>query len=155
MNAIEIYTDGACKGNPGPGGWGALLRSGTTEKELCGGASGTTNNRMELTAVIEALAALTKPCQVTLYLDSEYVRKGVTEWMAGWKAKGWRTAAKQPVKNQDLWQRLDALLAASQHQIDWRWVKGHAGNLGNERADALANRGVLMGAKSPVLPGIR
>lgn len=149
MNTIEIYTDGACKGNPGPGGWGALLRSGTTEKELCGGEGGTTNNRMELTAVIEALAALTKPCQVTLYLDSEYVRKGVTEWMAGWKAKGWRTAAKQPVKNQDLWQRLDALLAASQHQIDWRWVKGHAGNAGNERADALANRGVLLGAKSP------
>jgi ribonuclease HI len=149
MNAIEIYTDGACKGNPGPGGWGALLRSGTTEKELCGGASNTTNNRMELTAVIEALAALTKPCQVTLYLDSEYVRKGVTEWMAGWKAKGWRTAAKQPVKNQDLWQRLDALLAASQHKIDWRWVRGHAGNAGNERADALANRGVLLGAKPP------
>ncbi|MFM9878931.1 MAG: ribonuclease HI [Burkholderiaceae bacterium] len=142
MNTIEIYTDGACKGNPGPGGWGALLRSASTEKELCGGELGTTNNRMELTAVIEALAALKKPCHITLYLDSEYVRKGVTEWLAGWKARGWRTAAKQPVKNQDLWQKLDALLAASGHQIDWRWVKGHAGNPGNERADALANRGV-------------
>ena len=142
MNPVEIYTDGACKGNPGPGGWGVLLLSGTTEKELFGGESATTNNRMELTAVIEALAALKKPCRVTLYLDSEYVRKGITEWLVGWKARGWRTAAKQPVKNQDLWQRLDALLAQSAHQIDWRWVKGHAGNLGNERADALANRGV-------------
>jgi len=142
MNPVEIYTDGACKGNPGPGGWGVLLLSGTTEKELFGGESATTNNRMEPTAVIEALAALKKPCRVTLYLDSEYVRKGITEWLVGWKARGWRTAAKQPVKNQDLWQRLDALLAQSAHQIDWRWVKGHAGNLGNERADALANRGV-------------
>lgn len=142
MNSVEIYTDGACKGNPGPGGWGALLLSGSTEKELFGGELATTNNRMELTAVIEALAALKKPCQVTLYLDSEYVRKGITEWLAGWKARGWRTAAKQPVKNQDLWQRLDALLAQSAHQIDWRWVKGHAGNPGNERADALANCGV-------------
>lgn len=142
MNPVEIYTDGACKGNPGPGGWGALLLSGATEKELFGGESATTNNRMELTAVIEALAALKKPCDITLYLDSEYVRKGITEWLAGWKARGWLTAAKQPVKNQDLWQRLDALLAQSTHRIDWRWVKGHAGNPGNERADALANRGV-------------
>ncbi len=142
MNSIVIYTDGACKGNPGPGGWGALLLSGTTEKELYGGELNTTNNRMEMTAVIEALLALKRPCKVTLYLDSEYVRKGITEWVHGWKARGWRTAAKQPVKNVDLWQRLDAVVAASGHEIDWRWVKGHAGDPGNERADALANRGV-------------
>ena len=144
LNPIEIYTDGACKGNPGPGGWGALLISGATEKELCGGELGTTNNRMEMMAVIEALTALKRPCQVTLYLDSEYVRKGITEWISGWKARGWRTAAKQPVKNVELWQRLDALVTAGGHSIDWRWVKGHAGNPGNERADALANRGVEM-----------
>lgn len=142
MNHVIIYTDGACKGNPGPGGWGALLRSGTAEKELFGGEAETTNNRMELTAVIEALAALKRPCRVTLYLDSEYVRKGITEWLPDWKAKGWRTAARQPVKNADLWQRLDALVQGSGHQIEWRWVKGHAGDPGNERADALANRGV-------------
>ena len=110
MNQVEIYTDGACKGNPGPGGWGVLLKSGGTEKELFGGELGTTNNRMELMAVIEALAALKRPCEVTLYLDSQYVLKGITEWMPGWKAKGWRTAAKQPVKNVELWQRLDALV---------------------------------------------
>ena len=142
MNAIDIYTDGACKGNPGPGGWGVLLISGATEKELFGGELATTNNRMELTAVIEALTALKRPCQVTLYLDSEYVRKGITEWIHGWKARGWLTAAKQPVKNVDLWQKLDAVVAGSEHKIDWRWVKGHAGDPGNERADALANRGV-------------
>ncbi len=142
MNPIEIYTDGACKGNPGPGGWGALLKSGGTEKELFGGELQTTNNRMELLAVIEALNALKRPCQVTLYLDSEYVRKGITEWINGWKARGWRTAAKQPVKNVDLWQRLDAVVSSSGHTIQWRWVKGHAGDPGNERADALANRGV-------------
>lgn len=142
MNPIEIYTDGACKGNPGPGGWGVLLKSGGTEKELFGGEAQTTNNRMELLAVIEALSALKRPCQVTLYLDSEYVRKGITEWINGWKARGWRTAAKQPVKNVDLWQRLDAVVSTSGHVIDWRWVKGHAGDPGNERADALANRGV-------------
>jgi ribonuclease HI len=142
LNSIEIYTDGACKGNPGPGGWGVLLKSGGTEKELFGGERETTNNRMEMTAVIEALEALKRPCEVTLYLDSEYVRKGITEWIHGWKARGWRTAAKQPVKNVDLWQRLDALVAGSGHKIDWRWVKGHAGDPGNERADALANRGV-------------
>ena len=142
MNAIDIYTDGACKGNPGPGGWGALLLSGDSEKELFGGERATTNNRMELTAVIEALTALKRPCRVTLYLDSEYVRKGITEWIHGWKARGWRTAAKQPVKNVDLWQKLDAVVAGSEHKIDWRWVKGHAGDPGNERADALANRGV-------------
>jgi len=142
MNHVIIYTDGACKGNPGPGGWGVLLRSGAVEKTLHGGALETTNNRMELTAVIEALKALKRPCQVTLYLDSEYVRKGVTEWLAGWKAKGWKTAAKQPVKNVDLWQALDDLVQGSGHRIEWRWVKGHAGDPGNERADALANLGV-------------
>ena len=142
MNHIEIHTDGACKGNPGPGGWGVLLRSGHTEKELFGGELATTNNRMELTAVIEALAALKRPCQVSLYLDSEYVRKGITEWIHGWKARGWRTASKQPVKNVELWQRLDELVATAGHDIEWHWVRGHAGNPGNERADALANRGV-------------
>lgn len=139
---VVIYTDGACKGNPGPGGWGALLRVGDTEKELFGGELGTTNNRMEMTAVIEALSALTRPCAVTLYLDSQYVLKGITEWLAGWKARGWRTAAKAPVKNVDLWQKLDALVQTGGHVIDWQWVRGHDGNEGNERADALANRGV-------------
>lgn len=143
MNQVVIYTDGACKGNPGPGGWGALLRSADgTEKELFGGELNTTNNRMEMTAVIEALMALKRPCKVTLHLDSQYVLKGITEWLAGWKAKGWKTATKQPVKNVDLWQKLDGLVAGAGHTIDWRWVKGHAGDPGNERADALANRGV-------------
>lgn len=141
---VVIYTDGACKGNPGPGGWGAMLTSGDTVKELFGGEMGTTNNRMEMTAVIEALAALKRPCRVTLYLDSEYVRKGITEWISGWKARGWRTAAKQPVKNIDLWQKLDDLITSSGHTIEWRWVKGHAGDPGNERADALANKGVVL-----------
>ena len=142
MNSVVIYTDGACKGNPGPGGWGVWLKSGPSEKELCGGEAMTTNNRMELMAVIEALRALKRPCHVTLHLDSEYVRKGITEWIHGWKAKGWKTAAKQPVKNADLWQILDGLVSQGGHKIDWRWVKGHAGDPGNERADALANRGV-------------
>ena len=143
MSDVVIYTDGACKGNPGPGGWGVLMRSPDgTEKELCGGEMGTTNNRMEMMAVIEALAALKRPCKVTLHIDSQYVLKGMTEWLAGWKAKGWKTAAKQPVKNVDLWQRLDELVAKAGHTIDWRWVKGHAGDPGNERADALANKGV-------------
>jgi ribonuclease HI len=142
LNRVEIYTDGACKGNPGPGGWGVLLKSGSTEKELFGGERETTNNRMELMAVIMALEALKRPCHVFLHADSQYVLKGMTEWLAGWKAKGWKTAAKQPVKNVDLWQRLDALVAGSGHHIDWRWVKGHNGDPGNERADALANRGV-------------
>ena len=142
MQDVTIYTDGACKGNPGPGGWGVLLQSGEVRKELFGGELNTTNNRMEIMAVIEALSALKRPCHVTLYLDSEYVRKGITEWIAGWKARGWRTAAKAPVKNVDLWQRLDALVAGSGHRIDWRWVRGHAGDPGNERADALANHGV-------------
>lgn len=139
---VVIHTDGACKGNPGPGGWGALLETGGTEKELFGGELGTTNNRMEMTAVIEALAALKRPCRVTLYLDSQYVMKGITEWIHGWKARGWRTAAKEPVKNVDLWQRLDALLVSSGHTIEWCWVRGHNGHSGNERADALANKGV-------------
>ena len=142
MNQIEIYTDGACKGNPGPGGWGVLLRSGATVKELYGGERSTTNNRMELMAVIQALEALKRPCAVTLFLDSQYVLKGITEWMPGWKAKGWKTASKQPVKNQELWQRLDALLQQGGHDVDWRWVRGHNGDPGNERADALANMGV-------------
>ena len=142
MKLIEIYTDGACKGNPGTGGWGALLKSDGIEKELFGGETQTTNNRMELSAVIEALAALKRPCKVVLYLDSEYVRKGITEWIGGWKARGWRTAAKQPVKNVDLWQRLDALVDGAGHQIDWHWIKGHSGDPGNERADMLANLGV-------------
>ena len=142
MNPIEIYTDGACRGNPGPGGWGALLKSASTKKELFGGERLTTNNRMELTAVIEALAALKRPCHVTLHVDSQYVLKGMTEWMTGWKARGWKTAAKQAVKNVDLWRRLDELVNTSDHKIDWRWVRGHNGDPGNERADALANLGV-------------
>ena len=137
-----IYTDGACKGNPGPGGWGAWLKSGPSEKELFGGELNTTNNRMELTAVIEGLAALKRPCKVILYLDSQYVRMGITEWIRGWKAKGWRTSTKQPVKNVELWQRLDKLVSEGGHLIEWRWVKGHSGDPGNERADMLANKGV-------------
>jgi len=136
---VTVYTDGACKGNPGPGGWGAWLSSGGHDKELFGGEPNTTNNRMELTAVIEALASLKRTCEVTLYTDSQYVRKGITEWIIGWKQRGWQTADKKPVKNVDLWQRLDGLRHL--HQVDWRWVKGHAGDPGNERADALANRG--------------
>jgi ribonuclease HI len=143
LNKVVIYTDGACKGNPGPGGWGALLRAADgAEKELYGGEAQTTNNRMEMMAVIQALSALKRPCHVVLHVDSQYVLKGMTEWLQGWKAKGWRTAAKQPVKNVDLWQRLDALVHQSEHRIEWLWVKGHAGDPGNERADALANRGV-------------
>ena len=142
MTEVQIYTDGACKGNPGPGGWGAWLQWGTTEKELFGGELNTTNNRMELTAVIEGLGALKRPCKVVLYLDSQYVRQGITEWIRGWKAKGWRTSTKQPVKNVELWQRLDKLVGEGGHQIEWRWVKGHSGDLGNERADMLANKGV-------------
>ena len=139
-DTILIYTDGACKGNPGPGGWGAWLRWGGHEKELCGGEVLTTNNRMELTAVIEALTSLTRRSNVEVYTDSEYVRNGITTWIHGWKTRGWRTADKKPVKNTDLWQKLDALVA--QHAVRWHWVRGHAGDPGNERADALANRGV-------------
>ena len=138
---VEIYTDGACSGNPGPGGWGALLRYGGHLKELSGGDPGpTTNNRMELTAAIEALRALTRPAVVVLHTDSVYVRNGITSWLVNWKRNGWRTADKQPVKNADLWERLDA--AVARHQVEWRWVKGHAGDPGNERADALANLGM-------------
>ncbi|GAB3629836.1 ribonuclease HI [Pandoraea terrae] len=137
---VEIFTDGACKGNPGPGGWGAWLKSGDHEKELFGGELNTTNNRMELLAVIRALEALTKPCHIVLHTDSQYVQKGISEWIHGWKARGWKTAAKAPVKNADLWQLLDAV--SQKHEIDWRWIKGHAGHEGNERADQLANRGV-------------
>ncbi len=142
MNHVVIYTDGACKGNPGPGGWGAWLKSGTEEKDLFGGELETTNNRMELMAVIQGLSALKRPCEVTLFLDSQYVRKGITEWIHGWKAKGWKTASKQPVKNVELWQRLDDVVSNAGHRIEWKWVKGHSGDPGNERADQLANRGV-------------
>ncbi|HEX8884160.1 MAG TPA: ribonuclease HI [Noviherbaspirillum sp.] len=139
MDKVEIFTDGACKGNPGPGGWGAWLKTGEHEKEICGGERNTTNNRMELMAVIEALSALTRPCSVVLHTDSQYVQKGISEWIHGWKARGWKTAAKEPVKNADLWQALDA--AQARHQVEWRWVRGHSGHVGNERADQLANRG--------------
>lgn len=137
---IEIYTDGACRGNPGPGGWGALLRAGSHEKELWGGAPDTTNNRMEMTAVIESLKALKRPSDVILTTDSQYVRKGITEWITGWKRKNWKTAAGKPVKNADLWREIDTLAAS--HTIDWRWVKGHSGHAENERVDELANRGI-------------
>lgn len=138
---VEIYTDGACSGNPGPGGWGAVLRYGVHERELFGGeAAPTTNNRMELMAAIRALESLTRPASVRLYTDSTYVRGGILRWMTNWKRNGWRTSARQPVKNADLWQRLDE--AAARHTVEWLWVKGHAGDPGNERADALANRGV-------------
>jgi ribonuclease HI len=143
-DVVTIYTDGACKGNPGPGGWGALLQFGTREKELFGGEPLTTNNRMELTAVIRALAALKRPCAVELYTDSQYVRNGITEWLADWKRRDWLTADRKPVKNVDLWQALER--EAARHEIRWHWVKGHAGHDGNERADALANRGILMAA---------
>jgi ribonuclease HI len=138
--AIEIWTDGACRGNPGPGGWGALLVSGGHRRELHGGALGTTNNRMELTAVIEALAAVKRPSQLVIHTDSQYVKLGITEWISQWQRRGWKTAANKPVKNVDLWQRLAEL--AAPHRIEWRWVPGHAGVEGNERADALANEGL-------------
>ena len=140
MNKVTIYTDGACKGNPGVGGWGAVLESGQHKKELFGGEQETTNNRMELMAVIKALSALKRPCEIKLHTDSQYVLKGITEWISGWKARGWRTASKEPVKNVDLWQALDA--ACQTHQIEWIWVRGHTGNPGNELADQLANQGV-------------
>jgi len=135
---VEVFTDGGCRGNPGPGGWGAVLRYDDTEKELLGGEPHTTNNRMELMAAIAALEALKRPCRVVVTTDSTYVKQGITCWIAGWRRNGWRTAGRKPVKNVDLWQRLDE--AAGRHQVEWRWVKGHAGHPGNERADALANR---------------
>ena len=139
-NAVSLYTDGACKGNPGVGGWGVLMRYGSHEKTLYGGELATTNTRMELTAVIEGLRALKRPCTVDIYTDSKYVMQGMSEWISGWKARGWKTAGKQPVKNVDLWQALDAETA--RHHVRWHWVKGHAGHADNERADALANQGV-------------
>lgn len=141
MKKITIYTDGACKGNPGPGGWGVLLQYNGREKTMHGGEPQTTNNRMEMMAAISALETLREACEVTLFTDSKYVMQGLTEWLPGWKARGWKTASKQPVKNQDLWERLDA--AVQRHKIDWRWVKGHAGDPGNEMADQLANTGIL------------
>ena len=146
MDTVEIFTDGACKGNPGPGGWGAILRMGDHEKELCGSEPGSTNNRMEMMAAIAALEALKRPCKVILTTDSTYVRDGITKWIHGWKKNGWRTAAKKPVKNAELWQRLDA--AAKRHEIDWRWVKGHAGHPENERADESATREAELEAES-------
>ncbi|MBK6597926.1 MAG: ribonuclease HI [Proteobacteria bacterium] len=137
---VDIYADGACRGNPGPGGWGAILMASGREKELYGGERETTNNRMELTAVIRALEALTRTADARVFSDSQYVRLGITQWLAQWKARGWRTAARKPVKNQDLWEQLEA--ATQAHRIEWHWVKGHSGNVGNERADALANRGI-------------
>ena len=137
---VVIYTDGACSGNPGPGGWGAVLISGEHEREICGGEPATTNNRMELMAAIQALEALKRPCKVELHTDSQYVRTGIAEWLAGWKARGWKTASKSPVKNEDLWRRLDE--ARLRHDVDWRWVKGHAGHELNERADGLARKGL-------------
>ncbi len=139
---VDIYTDGACKGNPGVGGWGALLRSKGVERELFGGERVTTNNRMELMGAISSLEALKRPCQVRLHTDSKYVMQGITEWIDNWKRRGWKTADKKPVKNEDLWRRLDT--AVTHHEIEWIWVKGHAGHEGNERADVLANRGVEM-----------
>lgn len=139
-DVVDIWTDGACKGNPGLGGWGALLRHGGREKAICGGEANTTNNRMELMAVIQALKALKRPCQVRVHTDSQYVQKGMNEWLPGWKARGWRTADKKPVKNADLWQELEQ--QAAKHELTWLWVRGHAGDPGNERADQLANEGV-------------
>ncbi|MES2861375.1 MAG: ribonuclease HI [Pseudomonadota bacterium] len=140
MSHVIIHTDGACKGNPGPGGWGAILQAGGKTKEICGGERLTTNNRMELTAAIMGLEALTRPCNIDLHTDSKYVMDGITGWIHGWKARGWKTADKKPVKNDDLWKRLD--IARARHEVKWHWVKGHAGHELNERADQLANRGI-------------
>lgn len=140
MKQVQVFTDGACSGNPGPGGWGVVLRFGDKERELCGGADNTTNNRMELTAAIEGLRALNEPCEVVLTTDSTYVKDGITRWLTNWKKNGWKTAAKKAVKNQDLWQELDQ--QTSRHAVQWQWVKGHSGHPENERADALANQGM-------------
>ena len=140
MKKVKVITDGACSGNPGPGGWGAVLRYGEVEKELSGGETATTNNRMELMAAIAGLEALKRPCRINLYTDSTYLRDGIMKWLPGWKARGWKPAAKEPVKNVDLWQRLEA--AASRHDVDWHWVRGHAGHPENERADALARAAI-------------
>jgi ribonuclease HI len=144
---VTLYTDGACSGNPGPGGWGAILRCGDVVKELSGFAPATTNNQMEMQAVIEGLAALKDPCDVTLFTDSQYVLKGATEWMAGWKKRGWITADKKPVKNQDYWQKIDML--CQRHRVQWRWVRGHTGDAGNERADTLAREAILTKGSRP------
>jgi ribonuclease HI len=144
---VMIYTDGACSGNPGPGGWGAILMSGDREREICGGEPNTTNNRMELMAAIAALEALKRPCRVELHTDSQYLRNGITVWLGSWKARGWRTTSKAPVKNEDLWRRLDE--ARARHDVDWRWVKGHSGHPLNERADALARKGLLEALGGP------
>lgn len=151
-DVVEIYADGACKGNPGPGGWGLLLRARGREKEMYGGAPETTNNRMELTAVIEGLSALRRRCRVRVYTDSQYVQKGISEWIGEWKRRGWRTAAKKPVKNVDLWRRLEEI--ARGHEVEWHWVKGHAGQPGNERADALANKGIAGGIPRGIGHGV-
>ncbi len=150
-SAVQIFTDGACSGNPGPGGWGAILRFGNAEKELFGGAPATTNNRMELTAAIEALSALKRPCRVDLHTDSEYLRQGITGWIRRWKKNGWRTADRKPVKNAELWQALDGLIA--RHAVAWYWVRGHAGDELNERADALARKGMKPYLKKPRYDG--
>ena len=146
LSEVDVFTDGACRGNPGPGGWAAILRYRGTEKELSGFASHTTNNRMEMTAAIEGLEALKRPCRVRLYSDSQYLRDGITKWMDGWKRRGWRTADKQPVKNIDLWQQLDA--AAAPHSVSWMWVRGHSGHPENERADALARARIAEAVES-------
>ena len=146
---VEIYTDGACKGNPGPGGWGALLRYKAHERELSGGEPDTTNNRMELMAAIAGLIALTRPCSVKLVTDSQYVMKGIQEWLPNWKKRGWKTASKQPVKNADLWQQLDEQV--NRHEVSWQWVRGHTGHPGNEQADLLANRGVVQAKRQPIV----
>ena len=148
LSHVEIFTDGACKGNPGPGGWGALIRMGAHERELSGGERLTTNNRMEMLAAIRALEALTRPCRVTLHTDSRYMMDGITKWVKGWQRNGWKTADKKPVKNMELWQEL--LAAAAPHRIDWRWVKGHAGHTENERVDALASDAARAIAKAPL-----
>jgi len=140
LKTVTVYTDGACRGNPGPGGWGALLQYNGKQRELCGGERDTTNNRMELMAAIQALESLKEECNVALYTDSNYVRNGITQWLANWKRNGWRTAAKKPVKNVELWQQLEK--ACASHTVEWHWVKGHSGDPGNEAADALANKGI-------------